>query len=163
MATQAVTTILLESGYLKMSVEIKLKRMSDGAIQPHKANKQDAAFDLYADTNGEVVIYPHETQLIPTGFAMEIPNGFWGGIYARSGLATKNGLRPANCVGVVDNQFRGEVMVALHNDTNKMQRIKHGDRIAQFMIAPVISVYFTEVDELSDTERGTGGFGSSGV
>lgn len=145
------------------TLDIKIKKLTKTAQTPHKNFPTDAAFDLYADTNGEVVIYPHETQLIPTGFAMEIPDGFWGGIYARSGLATKNGLRPANCVGVVDSQFRSEVMVALHNDTDKMQRIKHGDRIAQFMIAPVISVYFTEVDELSDTERGAGGFGSSGV
>lgn len=162
MATMAVTTTLLESGYQKMSVEVKLKRMSDGAIQPHKIHPSDAAFDLYADTNGEVVIYPHETQLIPTGFAMEIPEGYYGGIYARSGLASKNGLRPANCVGIVDCGYKNEVMVALHNDSNDMQRIKHGDRIAQFMIAPVVATHFIEVDELSGNDRG-GGFGSSGV
>lgn len=146
-----------------MSVEVKLKRMSDGAIQPHKANPCDAAFDLYADINDDVVIYPHQTKLIPTGFAMEIPEGYYGGIYARSGLASKKGLRLANCVGIIDCNYKDEVMVALHNDCEfDTQRIKHGDRIAQFMIAPVVSTYFTEVDELSGDDRG-GGFGSSGV
>ena len=146
-----------------MSVEVKLKRMSDGAIQPHKAHQCDAAFDLYADINDDVIIYPHETKLIPTGFAMEIPEGYYGGIYARSGLASKKGLRLANCVGIIDCGYKDEVMVALHNDCEfDTQRIKHGDRIAQFMIAPVVSTYFTEVDKLSGDDRG-GGFGSSGV
>lgn len=159
----AVTTTLSESGYQKMSVEVKLKRMSDGAIQPHKAHQWDAAFDLYADINDDVVIYPHQTKLIPTGFAMEIPEGYYGGIYARSGLASKKGLRLANCVGIVDCNYKNEVMVALHNDCEfDTQRIKHGDRIAQFMIAPVVATHFTEVDELSGDDRG-GGFGSSGV
>lgn len=146
-----------------MSVEVKLKRMSDGAIQPHKAHQCDAAFDLYADTNDDIIIYPHQTKLIPTGFAMEIPEGYYGGIYARSGLASKKGLRLANCVGIIDCGYKDEVMVALHNDCEfDTQRIKHGDRIAQFMITPVVSTYFTEVDELSGDDRG-GGFGSSGV
>ena len=152
----------MEKEYIMEILDIKIKKLTKTAKIPHKNFPTDAAFDLYADTNGEVVIYPHETQLIPTGFAMEIPEGYYGGIYARSGLASKNGLRPANCVGIIDCGYKDEVMVSLHNDSNDMQRIKHGDRIAQFMVAPVVATYFTEVDELSGDDRG-GGFGSSGV
>ena len=103
-----------------------------------------------------------EFQIIDLGVAMEIPEWYWGAVYARSGLATKQGLRPANCVGVIDSHYRGPIIVAIHNDSNNVQIIHHGDRIAQFMLAPVIETSFEEVSELSDSDRGEGGFGSSG-
>ena len=104
-----------------------------------------------------------QTEKINTGICVEIPNGYFGAIFARSGLATKRGLRPANCVGVIDSDYRGEVIVALHNDTEKSESIHVGDRIAQLVILPYLPVEFEEVDELSNTDRGEGGFGSTGV
>jgi len=100
---------------------------------------------------------------IGTGIAMEIPEGYFGAIFARSGLATKRGLRPANCVGVVDSDYRGEIIVALHNDTEFPQEVSEGERIAQIVIIPYLPVDFTEVDNLSSTVRGEGGFGSTGT
>lgn len=105
---------------------------------------------------------PHETGVIDTGIAVEIPDGYFGAIFARSGLATKQGLRPANCVGVVDSDYRGEIRVALHNDTDEAQFFSNGDRIAQLVLLPYLAAEFDESDELTDTERGSGGFGSTG-
>ena len=107
-------------------------------------------------------IKPHETKMIPTGLAMELPEGYWGGIFARSGLAAKESLRPANCVGVVDADYRGEVKVALHNDGEIARTITPGQKVAQLVVVPFLSVEFEEVAELSDTVRGVGGFGSTG-
>lgn len=158
----------------KFAINVKIKRLSDTAKIPYKAHDTDAAFDLYADiqetfipfgsTESEkgVKIMPGQTVKISSGVAMEIPEGYWGAVYARSGLATKQGLRPANAVGVVDSHYRGMVIVPLYNDSNEVQIIRHGDRIAQFMLAPVIETSFEEVSELSDSDRGEGGFGSSG-
>ena len=100
--------------------------------------------------------------MIGTGLAVEIPEGYFGAIFARSGLASKEGLRPANCVGVVDSDYRGEVKVALHNDTNELRTVQHGERIAQLVIMPYLPVEFNLVNELTDTDRGEGGFGSTG-
>lgn len=142
---------------------VKVKKLRKGAIIPTYGSSYAAGADLYAciDTD-QAVIRPHETKLIPTGISLEIPEGYGGFIYARSGIATKRGLAPANKVGVVDSDYRGEVMVALHNHSDKEASIDNGERVAQLVIAPFLAVNFTEADELSDTERGEGGFGSTG-
>lgn len=144
-------------------IDIKIKRLNSNAITPTQANPNDAGWDLYANIPGYLCIYPHCTEKIPTGFAWAIPNGYFGGVYARSGLASKQGLRPANCVGVIDSGYRGEVIVALHNDTDDVKKICYGDRIAQMIVQPYANAELTEVDELDDTDRGSGGFGSSGI
>ena len=108
------------------------------------------------------LIIPHKTVKIPTGFATNIPHGYWGAVFARSGLATKQGLRPANCVAVIDEPYTGEWLVPIHNDTNETQIIHHGDRIAQFTLLPYFNTNLIEVDELDSTDRGSNGFGSSG-
>ena len=142
---------------------VKVKKLREGAVIPTYGSSCAAGADLYAciDTDAAVIL-PHETKLIPTGISLEIPEGYGGFIYARSGIATKRGLAPANKVGVVDSDYRGEVMVALHNHSDKEASIDNGERIAQLVIAPFLAVNFTEADELSDTERGEGGFGSTG-
>lgn len=139
---------------------MKIKRLKENAIIPTQGSLYAAGYDLYSTET--VTIRPHETVMIDTGWAMEIPNGFFGAIFARSGLATKQGLRPANCVGVIDSDYRGPVKVALHNDTDEGRYVNEGDRIAQLVILEYYLTDFTEVDELEDTTRGTGGFGSSG-
>ena len=146
-------------------LEMKFKRLSDTMIIPLKAHDTDACFDIYADiTNdyGYVNIYPHETVIIPTGFATNIPHGYWGAIFARSGLASKKGLRPANCVAVIDESYTGEWKIPLYNDSEDIRVIHHGDRIAQFTLLPYYDIQLEEVDELDETDRGSGGFGSSG-
>lgn len=145
---------------------VNIKRLNEGAIVPTKGSEYAAGLDLYAITNTtekEVCISPGGTVMIGTGIAAEIPNGFFGGIFARSGLASKRGLRPANCVAVIDSDYRGELIVALHNDSDEYATIKDGDRIAQLVIMPYLDVQLNEVCELSDTSRGDGGFGSTGV
>lgn len=139
------------------------KKLNDLAKTPTKGSVAAAGWDLYAATDKPIEIYPHETVKVGTGLAVELPTMTFGAIYARSGLATKQGLRPANCVGVVDSDYRGEIIVALHNDTNEFQMVPAGSRIAQFIVQNYVPVQWHEVDELSDTERGDGGFGSSGV
>lgn len=143
-------------------LRIDIKKLKDAAIIPERAHPHDAGVDLHACVDTPVTIMPHRTAKIGTGLAMSIPVGYAGFIYARSGLATKTGLRPANCVGVVDADYRGEFIVALHNDTDAPQTIAPNERIAQLIIMPVMDAWFNEVDELETTERGDGGFGSSG-
>ena len=145
-----------------MSTYINLKRLNNLAKIPTRGSEYAAGYDLYAATDEIIVIAPHSTIKIGTGFAFEIPYGTFGAIFPRSGIATKRGLRPANCVGVVDSDYRGEVIVALHNDTDEIQSIEPGERIAQLIILPYLAVGFNETDELSDTVRGSGGFGDSG-
>ena len=149
---------------------VRIKRLCDTATLPVVGSKYSAGSDLFACLDREnkssdaiQSIAPHSTVMIPTGIAIEIEPGYFGAIFARSGLAKKNGLRPANCVGVVDSDYRGEVMVALHNDTDLIQSIEDRERIAQLVIMPYETAEFEEVKELSDTERGDGGFGSSGT
>lgn len=143
---------------------INIKKLDDKAITPTQGSPYAAGLDLYARTKyGSQRIESGKTEKIRTGIAMEIPEGYFGAIFARSGLATKRGLRPANCVGVVDSDYRGEIIVALHNDTDKCESIHEGDRIAQIVIMPYLPVQLEEVEELSDTIRGEGGFGSTGV
>ena len=142
---------------------VKYKKLNSKAIVPTQGSAAAAGSDLYAvlDTDS-IVIASHETAKIGTGLAIELPKFTFGAIFARSGLATKQGLRPANCVGVVDSDYRGEIIVALHNDTNEDRIISNGDRIAQLVVIPYTPIFFIE-DDLTDTERGEGGFGSTGV
>ena len=167
-------------------MKIKAKRLSDTAKLPTYGSEKAACCDLYADLsdhcitlnpdvevrnisgnkNGpiqRVCIAPHSTIKIPTGWAFQPPEGYAGFIYARSGLATKNGLRPSNCVGVCDEDYSGEYIVAIHNDTDEYQFIHAGDRIAQLEFRPYEQAEFELVDELDETERGDGGFGSTGT
>ncbi len=145
-------------------MKIKIRKIKSNAKIPTKGSDFSAGFDLYACLSTEVVIQPNQTQKIPTGLAIELPAGYCGLIFARSGLATNSGLAPANKVGVCDSDYRGEYIVALHNHSNKPQTIKPFDRIAQLIIMPVLnSVNFVEVDELNLTNRGNNGFGSTGV
>ena len=148
-------------------INMKIKKLYKDAVIPTRADNGSAGMDLYAylvdkDIADVLVIPPHRTEMVSVGFAMEIPNGTYGAIFARSGLASKQSLRPANCVGVVDSTYRGEVFVALHNDSDEIKYIHHKDRIAQMIIMEYPTVEITETDVLSDTERGTNGFGSSG-
>lgn len=145
-------------------MRINIKRIRDDAIIPNRGSVSAAGYDLYSCGIDEPIdIAPGSSAKIKTGVIMEIPEGYFGAIYARSGMATKQGLRPANCVGVVDSDYRGEIMVFLHNDSSFVRTIENGERIAQIVITPYLNVEFNEVDVLSDTARGEGGFGSTGV
>ncbi len=141
---------------------INIKKLDKKAIIPTYGSEYSAGADLYACLDQEEIIEPGETKMIHTGVSMEIPVGYAGLIYARSGLASKRGLAPANKVGVVDSDYRGEFMVALHNHSNEPQTVAPGERIAQMVVTPVLAVAFNEVEELEDTVRGAGGFGSTG-
>lgn len=146
-------------------MNIKVKRMSEEAKLPTRGSEKAAAYDVYAclpDKNALVTIMPHQTMLIGTGLRMAPPEGFYVGVYARSGLSSKEGLRPANCVGVIDEDYRGEYLVAVHNDSEVTRSVKHGDRIAQILLQKRYDMDFEEVDELDTTGRGEGGFGSTG-
>ena len=141
---------------------MKIKRLDDKAIVPTRGSAEAAGWDLYACLDKNEIIFPRETLLIDTGWSMEIPKNYFGAIYPRSGLAVKYGLRLANGTGIIDSDYRGPVKVALHNDSLNNYVIKHGDRIAQLIIIPYESIEMEEVEELEDTDRGTGGFGSTG-
>ena len=143
-------------------MNIKIKRLNENAIIPNRGSEQAAGYDLYACTSTPIVIPPHQTVKVGTGLSIEIPDGYFGGIFARSGLATKQGLRPSNCIGVCDSDYRGEYIVALHNDSDECRIVENGERIAQLVVIPYLAVEFEEVDELSNTERGQNGFGSTG-
>lgn len=146
-----------------MTADVKIKKLNDKAVIPTYGTEFSAGADLYACMEETVTFEPGETKLIKTGLAMEIPVGYAGLIYARSGLATKKGLAPANKVGVVDADYRGEIMVALHNHTAAPACVEPGERIAQIVIAPFLTANFVIADELNDTVRGAGGFGSTGT
>ncbi|MDE6867845.1 MAG: dUTP diphosphatase [Clostridia bacterium] len=143
-------------------MKVGIKKLSEKAIIPSYGSEFAAGADLYACIDGDLEIKPHETALIPTGIALELPLGYAGLIYARSGLATKKGLAPANKVGVVDCDYRGEVKVALHNHSEAAQTVAVGERVAQLVITPYLAAEFVLKDELSETVRGSGGFGSTG-
>ena len=143
--------------------KIAVKKLNENAILPTYGSAYAAGADLYALPDAETVIPPHETRFIHTGLAMEIPEGYAGLVYARSGLASKRGLAPANKVGVVDADYRGEIMVALHNHSDQEQTVAAGERIAQLVVAPFLKAEFEETQELSQTVRGAGGFGSTGT
>lgn len=141
---------------------INVKKLKENATLPTRGSEYAAGYDLYAAIDETLVIGPHETQKVGTGLAFDLPNNTFAAIFARSGLATKEGLRPANCVGVCDSDYRGEYIVALHNDSEEIRYVKPGERIAQMVLMPYIPMEFVEVDELTETNRGEGGFGSTG-
>ncbi len=143
-------------------MKINVKKLQNGAKLPVYGSRFAAGADLYACTEGETVIAPGETVLIPTGIAVELPAGTVGLVFARSGLATKQDLAPANKVGVIDCDYRGEVKVALHNHGKEVRSVSYGDRIAQLVVVPYLPCEFEETAELSQTVRGEGGFGSTG-
>lgn len=143
---------------------ISVKKLNEDAILPTYGSEFSAGADLYAlPSQGEIVFAPDETKFVHTGLAMEIPVGYAGLVYARSGLASKRGLAPANKVGVVDSDYRGEIMVALHNHSGMEQKIVAGERVAQLVVTPFLKVDFALREELTETARGEGGFGSTGT
>lgn len=144
-------------------MQIKIKKIKENAVIPTRGSRQAAGYDLYACLDlDKIDIAPHKTEKIGTGLSVAVPDGYFGAIFARSGLALKQGLRPANCVGVADSDYRGEYIVALHNDTDEVKTVENGERIAQLVIMPYLSTEFIETDSLDETERGAGGFGSTG-
>lgn len=144
-------------------MKINFKRLTPTAKMPTRGSEFAAAWDLYADNSNKVIILPNSSHFFTTGIAIEIPVGYFGAIYARSGLATKQGLRPSNCVGVVDSDFRGNISVSLKNDTDEYQTIPPYARIAQIVFQVYLNVEFVEVNELTPTKRGENGFGSTGA
>lgn len=141
---------------------IDVVKLRAEAHLPSSGSAYAAGYDLYACLDAPVEIAPGHTKKIGTGLSIAVPEGYFGAVFARSGLATKQGLRPANCVGVCDSDYRGEYIVALHNDSDAYQTVSNGDRIAQLVVLPYLTVAFNEVTELDATERGAGGFGSTG-
>lgn len=143
---------------------VQIKKLSERAKLPTAGSQYAAGYDLYACLNGDetVTIPPHTTVKIGSGIAVALPEGTFGAVFARSGLASREGLRPANCVGVIDCDYRGECIIAVHNDSGETRTVHHGDRIAQMVLLPYLPMEFEEVDALSDTARGAGGFGSTG-
>ena len=142
---------------------IKYTKLNEYAQEPTRGSAAAAGYDLYAAISNSVTIPAHSTVKIGTGLAFALPDNTFAAIFARSGLATKQGLRPANCVGVCDSDYRGEYIVAVHNDTNEEKVIEPNERIAQMVLMPYIQMIFKEVDNLDETERGVNGFGSTGV
>ena len=143
-------------------MKIQIKKLKENAIIPTRGSDRAAGYDIYACLENEITIGAGETVKIGTGLSIAVPEGYFGAIFARSGLAAKEGLRPANCVGVADSDYRGEYIVALHNDSAISRVVTPGERIAQLVVMPYLSVEFEEVDSLDETERGAGGFGSTG-
>lgn len=146
-----------------MTVDIKVKKLNELAKLPTRGSKYAAGYDLYAAIDAPISIPPHTTVKIGTGLSFELPRDTFAALYPRSGLAAKHGLRLANCVGVCDSDYRGEYIVALHNDLNEAQLVEPGTRIAQMILCPYIKMEFIETDTLEETERGSGGFGSTGT
>ena len=146
-----------------MAEIIKYTKLNEYAQEPTRGSEYAAGYDLYAAISNPRTIGPGVTNLVPTGLSFELPNNTFAAIFPRSGLATKQGLRLANCVGVCDSDYRGEYMIALHNDSKQAQIINPGDRIAQMILLPYIEMQFEEATVLSETERGEGGFGSTGA
>lgn len=142
---------------------VNIKKLTETAKAPTRGSDQAAGYDLYADSDRAITIQPHETVMVNTDLSMAIPNGYFGAIFARSGLAAKRQLRPGNCVGVIDSDYRGPIIVALHNDSDEARVIDPYERIAQIVIMPYLGVEFVEADNLDDTVRGSGGFGSTGT
>ena len=143
-------------------MKIKVKRVSPTAVIPTRGSGAAAGYDLYADLPENLTIAPHTTVTVDTGLQFELPEGYFAGIYARSGIATREGLRPANCVGVCDSDYRGNYMIALHNDSNEARTVTVHEKIAQMIVMPYLPLEFEEAETLSDTARGEGGFGSTG-
>ena len=144
-------------------MNIQIKKLNPSAILPSRGSENAAGYDLYACLEEAITILPGETAKIGTGLAIAVPEGYFGAVFARSGLAAKEGLRPANCVGVCDSDYRGEYIIALHNDSTVARTVRHGDRIAQLVIMPFLPAEFELCEVLPETARGTGGFGSTGI
>lgn len=142
--------------------KVAVKKLRPGAKMPTFGSREAAGADLYACLEEPVTVEPGKTVFLPTGLSMALPKGYVGLVYARSGLACKQGLAPANKVGVIDSDYRGEFMIALHNHSTEARVVEHGDRIAQLVVTPVIQPDYYEADTLENTPRGTGGFGSTG-
>ena len=143
-------------------MEINVKKLRNNAVIPTRGSEYAAGYDLYAAIDETVVIGPHETQKIGTGLSFELPENTFGMIVARSGLATKEGLRPANCSGICDSDYRGEYIIAIHNDSDEIRYVEPNERIAQLILMSYVPMTFSLVNELTITERGEGGFGSTG-
>ena len=141
---------------------IKVKKVSPSAVIPTRGSSAAAGYDLYADLSETITIAPHTTVTVDTGLQFELPEGYYAGIFARSGIATREGLRPANCVGVCDSDYRGNYRIALHNDSDQIRTVTAHEKIAQMIVMPYLPLEFEETEELSDTARGDGGFGSTG-
>ncbi len=146
-----------------MTQTVRYQKLDSRAVEPKYGSADAAGADLYAIMDAPLTLNPGQTALVHTGLAVEIPTGFVGLVCARSGLATKRGLAPANKVGVIDADYRGEVMVALHNHGAEAQTIDHGERIAQLVLVPYLTASYQQAEDLSDTDRGAGGFGSTGT
>ncbi len=144
-------------------MKILVKKLRPDAVLPTAGSRYAAGYDLRACMDAPVDIPPHATVMLGTGLSIAVPEGWFGAIFARSGLATKQGLRPANCVGVCDSDYRGEYIIAIHNDSDAVRTVAPGDRIAQLVVLPCQSAEFEEAESLPDTDRGAGGFGSTGV
>ena len=143
---------------------INIKKLHDDSIIPTRGTSEAAGYDLYSYlTNEKISVKPGETIMIGTGISLEIPSGYFAGIFARSGIASKRNLRPANCVGVIDSDYRGEIKVPIFNDSDIDQEISNGERVAQMVIMPYLNVTFNEVSELSESNRNQNGFGSTGT
>ena len=155
---------LVHPMFTPLTADIIIKRVRDGAVIPTRASDMAAGYDLYAWLGKDsLTIKPHSTEIFTTGLQMQLPAGMFAGIFARSGISTKRGLRPATCTGVIDGDYRGEYMVALHNDTDEPQTINDGERIAQMVLLPYVQMNFIESEDIAPTERGSGGFGSTGL
>jgi dUTP pyrophosphatase len=144
-------------------MKVDIKKLNNRAVLPTRGSEQAAGWDLYSNNEQSVSIEAHSTAMIGTGLSIAVPEGYFGAVYARSGLAAKQGLRPANCVGVIDSDYRGEIIVALHNDTNEIKIVNPDERIAQLVVMQYLSVEFDEKEVLDETQRGNKGFGSTGT
>lgn len=144
-------------------MEVKIKKLSENATIPTRGSIKSAGYDLYVATTEEKVIEPHTTRMFNTDLAIEFPEGYFGAVFPRSGISTKRGLRLANCVAVIDEDFRGNIGIPIHNDNDELRTIDPKERLAQIVFLPYKDVEFVEVEELSETERGDNGFGSTGV
>lgn len=144
-------------------MDVNIKKLTETATLPTKGTEYAAGYDLYADIKNEILIVPTNTITIGSGIAIEIPKGYFGAIFARSGIAKERGLRPANCVGIIDSDYRGEVKIVIYNDSPYLQKVTPQERIAQLIILPYPDINLNVVDELINTERGEGGFGSTGT
>lgn len=142
-------------------VKVKIKKLRDDARLPERGSAEAAGYDVFVAIDDDIYVLPHETEKISIGLSFAVEKGYWIGLFARSGLATREGLRPANCVGIIDSDYRGPVMMAVHNDTDEMKWIHSGDKIGQLVVLPAFEWDIIEVDELDETERGEGGFGST--
>lgn len=146
-----------------MATNVKFMKLNSMAQTPTRGSLYAAGYDLSAAISDNIIIPPHATVKIGTGIAIALPDNTFGAVYARSGIASREGLRPANCTGVIDSDYRGEVIVALHNDSDVNRMVEPGERIAQLVVQPYVSVEFEEVETLNETDRGSGGFGSTGT